>query len=173
MKKLFLSLIVSIAFFSCSKSPEKKAESLIKDNMKEILKDPSSYEAISFSKLDTLWLDYYETAEAKRLNRIANEAKATAELMSSYCSLAYSEGKLKEGDVYRDSMRIYSNIAIEALANHVKNLENYKGEFVGWFITHKYRAKNGFGALDVFEKNFYFDKELTKIVEPYGIRKKN
>lgn len=37
-------------------------------------------------------------------------------------------------------------------------------EFVGWSVSHTYRAKNGFGALDISTDTFYFDKELTKII---------
>jgi len=34
---------------------------------------------------------------------------------------------------------------------------------LGWRMTHKFRAKNGFGALGIQNMEFFFDKEVTKI----------
>lgn len=43
--------------------------------------------------------------------------------------------------------------------------KEFRPQFCGWKMSHKYRAKNGFGAFDISTDVFYFDKELTKIVD--------
>ncbi|MCL1933524.1 MAG: hypothetical protein FWF53_06925 [Candidatus Azobacteroides sp.] len=36
-------------------------------------------------------------------------------------------------------------------------------EFYAYTMIHQYRAKNGFGAIDVGRIVFYFDKDITKV----------
>ena len=40
-----------------------------------------------------------------------------------------------------------------------RKLENSK-EVIAYVVSHKYRAKNGFGALDIYTKDFVFDKNF-------------
>ena len=51
MKKLF-TLSISLLLFSCTQSPEKKAEENIKVFITSKMDDPKSYEADSFGKLE-------------------------------------------------------------------------------------------------------------------------
>ena len=36
---------------------------------------------------------------------------------------------------------------------------------LGWEVNHKYRAKNSYGALEIEEVSYIFDKELKEIVD--------
>lgn len=56
MKKLSIIILAaaSVCLTSCSNSPTDKAESSVKSYLKDNLKNPSTYEPILFSKLDTL-----------------------------------------------------------------------------------------------------------------------
>ena len=40
-----------------------------------------------------------------------------------------------------------------------RKLENSK-EVIAYVVSHKYRAKNGFGALNIYTKDFVFDKNF-------------
>lgn len=67
MKKIILAACTVFALYSCGKSSEEKAQELIKTNLKESLKDWSSYESVSFSKLDSIFSEYKDTPDAVKL----------------------------------------------------------------------------------------------------------
>ncbi|MCL1933525.1 MAG: hypothetical protein FWF53_06930 [Candidatus Azobacteroides sp.] len=91
-KLLPISFIV-LSLFSCTNTPEKRAERLAKEWMKENLKDPSSYKPIFFGKLDSTCIDPI-------YRKLYEEGGAGAELIKSY-----------EGYVFSDSLSIeyYTN----------------------------------------------------------------
>jgi hypothetical protein len=64
MKRLFylLPILTVFYFISCSNSPDEKAQVAVKEYLKLKLKNPDSYEPLSFSKIDTFKLDlnYYD-----------------------------------------------------------------------------------------------------------------
>jgi len=67
MKKTGIMFIIAAIFAGCSPSNEKRAQKLVKEYMIVNLKDPKSYESISFSKLDSLFSPYISTQEGERL----------------------------------------------------------------------------------------------------------
>jgi hypothetical protein len=42
--------------------------------------------------------------------------------------------------------------------------DSYRARFIGWSMTHLYRAKNLGGNYRLVNESFYFDKDLTKVV---------
>jgi len=68
MKNIYIILLTATTFYltSCSNSPTDKAESSVKTYMKTNLKNPDSYEPISFSKLDTL--KKADTSDTKQIS---------------------------------------------------------------------------------------------------------
>jgi len=70
-----------------------------------------------------------------------------------------------------DSVEFYNDKMIEARKLFDENDAVYIGEFCGWFMTHKFRAKNSFGSIDIDELSFYFNRDLTGLIEPFGKRK--
>jgi hypothetical protein len=60
MKQIYFLLLTlaTVYLSSCSNSPTEKAQSSVKDYLKNNLKNPDSYVAISFSKIDTFSVDY-------------------------------------------------------------------------------------------------------------------
>jgi hypothetical protein len=63
----------------------------------------------------------------------------------------------------QDSIKIYNQIEEESEKLYREKEKNYKGEFIGWKMTHKYRAKNGFGAKILGTSTFTFNKDITEI----------
>lgn len=91
MKKTVLFLIVATIFMmSCSTTPASKAESSVKSFLKENLKNPNSYESISFSALDTL--KKADTSDSKQISlykithiySIANSDKEKVKMTISF-----------------------------------------------------------------------------------------
>lgn len=126
-------------------SPEKTAQKLVKDYLKENLKDPSSYEPIEFGSLDTL----YTSVAAD----------------TDYIKLAKEATEYLQKAVYDDYGSGWGIIGMK-LKEKADSIErNFVPAFKGWKMVHKYRAKNGFGALDLSTDIFCFNKELSKVTD--------
>ena len=143
MKKIALICIV-VVFAACG-SPEKTAQKLVKDYLKENLKDPSSYQSIEFGSLDTLYTSVAADTEYTDLVKEATENLQKALYSDHGSGWAIIGMKLKEKS---DSIE-----------------RNFVPTFKGWKMAHKYRAKNGFGALDLSTDIFCFNKELSKVID--------
>lgn len=109
------------------------------------MKDPSSYEPIEFGSLDTLYTSVAADTEYIKLVKEATEylQKAVYEDYGSGWGIIGMKLKEKADSIERTFVPV----------------------FKGWKIPHKYRAKNGFGALDISTDIFCFDKGLTKITD--------
>jgi len=81
MKKLYFILltVTTVYMTSCSNSPTDKAQSSVKDYLKDNLKNPESYEPTSFSKIDTFSIDY-----DKDKKEIEESLKDNKELRDKY-----------------------------------------------------------------------------------------
>lgn len=169
--KRTIFMIIAIALIGCS-TPEKKAEKLIKEYMQTNLKDPASYEPVSFGKMDSLFEPYIATKEGRELFDLSGITGFYGQKTSKLRMQIATAKTRKELDVLEDSINYYLDKAKEYEKLFDENDKNYTGEFVGWVMEHKYRAKNGFGALDLGEENIYFNKDITEIVKPYGKRRK-
>lgn len=161
MKKLLFILCI-IGLFSCKETQEEKAQSLVENYLKENLKDPSSYESVSFGVIDSTFTNVEDEPEFKRLDIAkglldkVDEAQLKVKMSYTY-SLNERMKFQDEADMYLDSAKI-----IKAEVDSF--VENYKPSFNGYLIKHKYRAKNGFGALDLTEQIFLIDKDQSKII---------
>ena len=160
MKKLFFSLILAGMLCACGNSPEKQAENRIKQYLKENLNDPSSYESISFGTLDSTFSSVYDDPAFKELSE-KNQAYRDSSHKASIASIyAKSRKETQEINLKRDE---YDAIVKELEQKRDEIRVSHKGDFYGWSMTHKYRAKNGVGALGIDVQTFYLDKELTTI----------
>lgn len=157
MKKIiYLSLgIIVFALFSCN-SNEKKAQKLIKDYLSKNLNDASSYESVEFSKLDSTFSNFYFSTEGQELTEKQDFANNRAFELSI-------EDVLEENPIIQDSIKIYKKIEEDCKKAYEEKELAYIGEFNGWKMTHKYRAKNGLGVKIINTTKFTFNKELTEI----------
>lgn len=157
MKKLVYLSIVGFAliFVACNVN-DKKAEKLIKDYLSKNLNDASSYEPVEFSELDSTFSNFYFSPEGQELIEKQDFAHNRAFELKM-------EDILEENPEIQDSIRIYNQIEEESKRLYEQKEKNYKGEFNGWKMSHKYRAKNGFGATILGVTKFTFNKEITEI----------
>ena len=171
MKKVLLLLVACVTLFSCSQSPQKKAEKMVKAYLKKTLDDPSSYKGDSFDQLDSLFFIYFYTDEAIELRKLGwydaesdffggkYGLKATLfEIEARYAKTT------KERQNFMDSVEVYKQKTLEIDKIYKENEAKYD-EFVGWEVRHKYRAKNKVGALVLESKYFQFNKELTEVYD--------
>lgn len=147
-------------------SPEKKAQSCIKAEMKKNLNDPSSYEPVEFSKLDSLFSYFRNSQEWSDIRDSVDKYEHIYEdHISSYSWVKErAQEKMKDLGLSFDEVKGKTFYFLEKQDSLEKN---YKPEWIGWEMKHKFRAKNGFGAMKLDEEIFHFDKEVTKIY-PYS-----
>ncbi len=157
MKKIiYLSLLmVALTLVGCN-SNENKAQKLIKDYLSKNLNDASSYESIEFSELDSTFSNFYFSQEGKELAEKQDFAHNRAFELTM-------EDILEENPLIQDSIRIYKQIEADCKNEYDAKALTYVGDFNGWKMSHKYRAKNALGAIIINTTRFTFDKDLTEV----------
>lgn len=161
MKKVLVIAMMAFVMVSCSKSPEQIAQQLIKDSFTEDTQTAQFYEPVTFGTLDSVFttLDDYEpyttACKQHRIHQIdadSYEFKASLEewrdkeKQAEYLQLA------KEELIKKDA----AFVAMEKAKNE------FKPQFKGWKMNHKFNVNNG--IVLPFEVDIYFNKELTEIV---------
>jgi hypothetical protein len=158
MKKVILFMSLSIALFSCSN--ESKMKSGIKEYFNTNAKDPKSYEFVELKVFDTLTIGAVAKSVIEDIDRNIQSEKDDIifqkGLMAKYPTLTGSEEKSKI-ESSEEMIKIYKTDK-EA----VKKFLNSK-EIVLYNASHKYRLKNGFGALDLSNSDFVFDKDFNVV----------
>lgn len=185
MKRLMLILSTLIILVSCDHTPQEKAEATIKKWMQKNLKDPSSYESVSFSKLDSTNISVRQkkliTETYPELIKTYSENAATDSLYVAL-DLKNIERNKKDG-LYKGEYKEYLDVSIserqksfksnkaslERVIREKDSISNNK-EFYAYVISHRYRAKNSFGALDFGEVRFYLDTDLKYIIDTETIK---
>lgn len=169
MNKLLLIAVI-VSFVACS-SPENRAKKLVKQRLKETLHDWNSYENVKFGTLDSVYTTVFDNSEYVA---IADEFTATARELSSlmddyeiYRDLGYLFAS-KRKSVY-DRIMERGNIcdSLKFKMDSIKKV--FIPVFKGWSIDHSFRANNLAGHKGIHHARYYFDKELTKIVDSKDI----
>lgn len=127
-------LLIAIIFLVGCNSPKHKADKLVETYLKENLKDPSSYECINKGNL-AVYTPMIVAVEEETERTIKGEASSDTM------------------DVFLDHVRKYFKQS---------GINPY--DTLAWELPIKYRAKNSFGGFDVNDCVFYFDKNITKII---------
>lgn len=184
MKKLVIALFAVCAIFSsCQKTPEDKANDLIKENIAKMLTYPDSYESVE-TKVDSLFnpmysVDFKQKAQrAMELSdRIHNNKTSidhgllTMNLHSGpYSNSVYDRNKYKEGKEEYETAKKYNEKAVpelEALKKEMKAQLEKDDEFLGFAIEHKFRCKNDAGNTQLIECLLIVDKDMKKVI--YGV----
>ena len=161
-----LALIIILG--SCS-SPEGKAKKAIKEKLKVTLHDFKSYEPVEFGTLDSLFSDVtssseYEVLKSKYeawIRQAEKEYKADQEEIQK----AIYDGNTSHIPIIneyslvprcKDSAHVYA-VKMQTFE------DSFKPRFIGWSMTHLYRAKNLTGNYRLANESFYFDKDLIKV----------
>jgi hypothetical protein len=158
MKKLVL-VLMAMALVSCSNESKMKSE--IKTYLDKNAKDPKSYEFTELKIVDTVTVGDVNKRIVDDINYNIEGAKKDIifqnEMITKYPTLSHTEeiSKIKENEI--------------EIANFTKELELNKKDFtnkgvLGYVAIHKFRIKNGFGALDLSEMFVEFDKDF-KLLE--------
>lgn len=162
MKKLIPLFLVLIAFVSsCSPSPEKKAEALIKDAVLKNLVLPDTYQPVE-TKLDSAFTPYQDPRvvsaileffeNEQNLGALTEQMKRSKSSMSiwsgpyqtAFGRNQYQQAK-EEYESYQATYDVLTNNREQLLAT-ISELFNKDPEFIGYSAHHRFRANNNEGA---------------------------
>ncbi len=129
MRTFLLIISCALLVSSCTQSPERKAQATLQKFMLENSFEPSSYSPVE-TKVDSFFVDYLETSRGKTL-------KADIETL-----------RAERTEVAQ---------IIELTRQLDEERKTYRPMFYGWRVLHKYRARNGYGAIVLTEREFFLD----------------
>ena len=86
---------------------------------------------------------------------------------SAYSRNEYNDAK-EEYDNYVAKMETLQK-KCEKLGEELKNIAEEGKNFIGWKVTHNYRAKNNAGLTLIGENIFILDTEMTQILASYDM----
>ena len=162
MKKHLPLLVIVLAFgISCSPSPEKKAEALIKDAVLKNLVLPDTYQPVE-TILDSAFTPFQDPrAVSAFLELYENEqkigvveeqikhAKSSMSLWSGPYMTAYGRNQYQQAkeeyDSYQSTYEALTNKR-EQIINDASAIFNVEPEFIGYYAHHRFRANNNEGA---------------------------
>lgn len=170
MYRFLFVLFIAILLSSCN-SPEDKAKSLIKQNLKESLHDWDSYESVKFGTMDSSFFSIYDNPNyIGAINRYHSLKKEYKDSEAEFWIYKGESDWAKNGrqnsidNNFRllDSMKLYSQIMIGIE-------EKFKPDFNGWKMQHSYRSNNALGNKIISHYIYYFNKDITEIVKQEDI----
>ena len=158
MKKAFYLLTV-LVLVSCGSSDEKKAKEAVTSYLKENLDDFSRYEAVSWGRIDSFFVDLENDSFYNGWNRtIAEHEKELREMEI----LLSDTGKVNDPEIENKFNELKKQIKGER-----EYSEKYKNEdfdpFQGWIVEHKFRAPNRMGVLIMNEHVFKVSWDFSRV----------
>ena len=182
MKKIILVGLAALAFVGCTMSPEKKAASIAEKAVKASLYHPDSYDPIG-TVVDSAFApkddpDFFEKTlklyelgiEMEQCDREMKSAKSSMMIWSgswdAYSKNEYNQHK-EEYENYTAKMETLQKKG-EKLGEELKSIAEQGRNFIGWKVTHSYRAQNNAGQTLIGESVFILDPEMNQILAGYN-----
>ncbi len=180
MKKIIMFLLLAVVFVSCSKSPEQKANKLIKEDLQKSLFKPDTYQATE-TKIDSafspyadpefieLAIEYFDIND--EMEDYQNTMKWAKSKMTCYTPspthsnlFQYEYDKAKER--YDEASLNYKKAQkkLEKKAASMNKMLSEKPKFIGYAAYHTYRADNNAGNTLIGHAFYIFDKDIKNIL---------
>lgn len=183
MKKTILLFLSALVLISCTKTPQEKAEALIKEYLEKALNFPKSYEPLT-TKLDSVFnpngpelfdLEKVFVENLEKYDRAVEEAKQAESTMSIYShsymsefsKVQYAQAK-EEYEAAQKKIKRIEKKCKDNIQELDKIIENNNHDFRCMIAEHHFRAQNNGGNVMTFANIYFFDKDLTKITNVYS-----
>lgn len=162
MKRNILIIGLLVLVVSCSN--ESKMKSVLQDYMNKNSKDPYSYEYMDLKVIDTIQVAEFakKTIDFNNVNQnFCDSVVVNFEADADKVELDYLGENMNTPQKHREQLKD----AIETLKKgKAENLKMHSfltsKDVLIYFTIHKFRAKNGFGALDLDSIYVQFDKDF-------------
>lgn len=189
-----LALTTTLLFVQCDteESRKEKAEDLIKQDLFETLPDYKSYELVSLEmdSIEETWISIpgiidlakeYQQAFAdegnakirynelliqkEKLGKRAFNRYMTSDLFG-LVEIGKEKKQLDNQIANADSQWAESAAKAESLYGELtdKLAANKSEDFIGWNVTHKFRAKNNEGVMQLYCSHYYISPDMKRII---------
>lgn len=185
MKRILVAALCIMALAACSKSPQKKAEEIVKAETLKVLYHPETYEAIE-TVLDSAFTPYLDPsfvnaildvsekgAEIDELQEEMKEAKSDMALWSGFYRSAYSQNKYNEAKAKYDEAEAKCQPLVEYIQKVGDQLRAQTAkapEFIGYIATHSFRVANNAGQTVIDTFYYLLDKDVTNVVDKWNVK---
>lgn len=149
-----------IFFIGCTFTKQQKAERIVMKYLDTVLNDPASYKSVSFEKVDTLFGSVDKDSTYIAMSDRLDSLKKLSEDINDKIDNANTFKEIT--DIQRRITNVYAQ-QTKLIKERLNYSLGFKGKPIGWVVTHKYRAKNGFGALTIHVSKFMLDSALTRV----------
>ena len=183
MKKVIGFILWKMVLGACSRTPEEKANLLIKEDIQKVLVKPDTYEPIE-TKLDSAFAPY-ETPECmenilkcvqlfiefKRYEENIKDAKSMMALYEDNLGSPYLKNKYNEHKAeYKEATNKKNEIErrLKRSGKKINELVNAKREFIGYKTMHHYRADDNEGNTFLRTGFYLFDKDINTILVSFS-----
>ena len=179
MKNFIFIFSVAIILCSCLKSQEDKANELIQADLRKTLIKPDSYKPIE-TTIDSAFSPYDDPVVLEKLTELAktmveinilkiNMRSAKAKMAIWDNTYSSSLGKNRYSDAKEDYDAANSqfkklNEKSRDLYKDVSSLLSQEPKFLGFFVTHNYRADNNAGNTLIGNTVYIIDKDFKRIL---------
>lgn len=166
---LFIIYIFTISISGICQNQTRliKAKALLRSYIKNNINDYSSYSPISYSKVDSLFTSPEENENIRDAYKTAIESKEKAGLdnidISVDISSMIEEFNKNPNDYDAEKVWYIKKYNLDRKCFYML-VDNFRKKFIGWKITHKYRAKNIYNATVLYSSEFMFNKDISKIM---------
>ena len=156
MKIIWVLLCIVIA--GCgAKSNEDIAKELITENLKTTLPEFKNYESVNFGTLGSASLPYGETDQSRDNLKVIQQWKDSVTLLEKTTPGSY-QAKISQ---LQDSIKTASE-------RNSATKQSYLPEKL-FKLSHAYILKDASGQEKKTEDEFYFDKDLKKVVKVHKV----
>lgn len=183
MNRLFLVAVLCVLMLSCTKTPEDKADALIRNEIKKFLLYPDTYDPAE-TKVDSAFTPfddpncYNVILKISKLIENTNEyaqnlklARNSMNIWSGPHQSAYARDKYISAEAeYNTNIKRIENATkqMKKLGDELNDISKNGKQFIGFKAIHRYRTKDNAGQIVFGEMEFLFDTNIDKIIESYN-----
>ncbi len=185
MKKLLFAVfaVLSVTCFAQTSVNSRliKAKALVRTELKNSLHDHSSYKPVGWTSIDSLFSaieddPYVCRAMDDLMDKHSKLPGDPSKLdlfidlssIENECKVAYEKAAASNMDVGYQMVCLNQWNAVsdfnKSREKAISAIQNFHPRFIGWTLTHKFRAKNALGAYTLNEWEFHFDQEVNSII---------
>jgi flagellar basal body L-ring protein FlgH len=160
-------LLLCMALAGCgAKSSEDIAKDLIKEKLKTSLPDYNNYEPVNFGTMGTAFLPFEETGQYITNLKALNDYKDSITILEKM--IKENKATSTDGDAYRKKLQQFLD---SAKAINERNNTDKQAYIPGklFKLSHAYKVKDKSGVEKQTEEEFYFDKDLKRVVKIHKV----
>ncbi|PTL26774.1 hypothetical protein C3V39_06810 [Prevotella sp. oral taxon 820] len=188
VKRIFYVVLAALVTVACSQSPEQKAETLIKENLKKSLYKPETYKPVE-TKIDSAFAPYDDPVflgelaelgkmetELETLESEVKNAKSSMSLWSGPYMSAYERNQYQEvKEEYEEANAKIEKLKTKGrkLYEKVATMLQSEPKFIGYKAMHNYRADNNAGNTLIGNTFFFIDKNFEEITYSMEVEEYN